>query len=248
MDKKILVAEDEVGIRQQFYDSLTHAGYKVVTTHHGKHAFELFTTQKPDLVLLDYGLSDESGIEVLRKIKEIDKKAKVVMLGSPVESELEKEARLLGASGFLPKSLEGGAIVEAVDRIMGKSIEERKILVVDDDPQICSLIEDFLTKKGFRVIVAYSGEEGLEKFKKERPILVLLDVRLPGMDGIMTLKRIKEIDPRVGVIMVTGLKDEDTFNEAKKLGAHEYVVKPFDLDYLDTCVLVRLCLVSALLR
>ena len=64
----------------------------------------------------------------------------------------------------------------------------------------------------------------------------------------MTLKRIKEIDPRVGVIMVTGLKDEDTFNEAKKLGAHEYVVKPFDLDYLDTCVLVRLCLVSALLR
>jgi len=248
MEKKILIAESEVGVRQQFYDSLTHAGYKVVTTHHGKDALELFATQKPDLVLLDYTLSDESGIEVLRKIKERDKKTKVIMLASSSNPELEKEARLLGVSGFLPKSLEREVIVETIDRIVGKSVEERKILVVDDDPQICSLIKDFLTKKGFTVVVAYSGEEGLEKLKKERPILVLLDVRLPGMDGIMALKRIKEIDPRVGVIMVTGLKDEDTFNEAKKLGAHEYIVKPFDLDYLDTCVLVRLCLVSALLK
>jgi DNA-binding response OmpR family regulator len=118
---------------------------------------------------------------------------------------------------------------------------------VDDDPQISALIHDFLAKKGFNVVTAASGEEGLEKFKAEKPILVLLDVKLPGIDGILTLKRIREMDDKVGVIMITGVLDEAVLEEVKKFGVFEYIVKPFDLDYLETCALVRICLVSALL-
>ena len=93
---------------------------------------------------------------------------------------------------------------------------------------------------------AGSGEEALEIFKKERPIVVLLDVKLPGIDGITTLKRIRELSEHAGVIMITGVQDRKLFEVAKKLGAGEYITKPFDLDYLETCLLVRIFLVSAL--
>lgn len=77
-------------------------------------------------------------------------------------------------------------------------------------------------------------------------MLILLDIKLPGMDGIVTLKRLREMDDKVGVIMITGVQEQEAFEQVKKLGAYEYIVKPFDLDYLETCVLVRMSLVSAL--
>jgi len=247
MGKKILVVDDELGIRELLYDALTKAGYKVTTTHSGRETAESIKTVKPDLVLLDIRMADMDGIETLRKIRSFDNKTKIVMLTGVDTDELENEARLLGAGGFLKKSLGIDVIIKAVDEMLGmkKDYEKEKIIVVDDDPEICSLIDDFLSQKGYTIITASSGEEALEKFKEERPILILLDIRLPGMDGIVTLKSIRKIDEKVGVIMITGIKDLDIFEEARKLGAYEYIVKPFDLDYLETCVLVRICLVSA---
>lgn len=95
------------------------------------------------------------------------------------------------------------------------------------------------------MVTASNGEEALEKFKQEKPILVLLDIKLPGMDGIITLKRLREIDDKAGVVMITGAKDQAAFEQAKKLGAFEYIVNPFDLNYLETSVLVKVSLVSA---
>lgn len=247
MEQKILVIDDELAVRELLYDALIKAGYKVIATHKGEEALEMFQAQKPDLALLDFKLPDINGLEVLKKVRGSDNKTKIVMLTGAGAEGLEQEARLSGASGFLRKSLGIDVIVKAVNEICRKKGEykEEKILVIDDDPNISSLIKDFLEKKGYHIIVASSGEEGLEKFKEEKPILILLDVNLPGMDGIMTLKRIRQIDEEVGVIMVTAVMDNTIFNEAKNLGAYEYIVKPFDLNYLETCALVRVCIVSA---
>jgi DNA-binding NtrC family response regulator len=116
-----------------------------------------------------------------------------------------------------------------------------KILIVDDELEICNIFYDFFTPKGYKVIKATSGKEAIELVKIEKPNLVFLDIRMPVMDGMEVLKQIKEIDQAIVVIMVTVLKDEKAAQNAIKLGAYDYVTKPLSFDYLEkAAVLVKL--------
>ena len=102
-----------------------------------------------------------------------------------------------------------------------------KILVVDDDTNICELLRLYLTKEGYQVTVANDGEEGLEKFNQVKPDMVLLDVMMPGMDGWQVLKAVRK-SSNIPIIMVTA-RDE-TFDKVLglELGADDYITKPFD--------------------
>jgi len=115
-----------------------------------------------------------------------------------------------------------------------------RILIVDDEPDVCNMLEKFLTIKGYEVYSAFSGEEALGLVKKERPHIVLLDIRMPEMDGIECLKRIKKIDKEVGVIMITAIKQEDVGKRAMELGAYDYITKPLSLQYLQDCLMIKL--------
>ncbi|MFC1592583.1 response regulator, partial [Candidatus Omnitrophota bacterium] len=101
MQKKILVVDDQTQIRELLYDALTKAGFKVIATHSGMTAIELIKEQKPDLVLLDFKMSDLNGVDTLKKIRILDNKTKIIMLTGCGTEELEKEARLSGVGGFL---------------------------------------------------------------------------------------------------------------------------------------------------
>jgi DNA-binding NtrC family response regulator len=250
MEKKILAVDDDLRMREMLYDLFSRKGYKVFTAPGGVEAIEITRKENPDLVLLDIKMPKMDGIQTLKKIRELGIKNKIVMLTGMDDVELEKQARLNGASGFLRKQLDLSIISKAVDEVLAEKPEfskgeERKILVVDDNPEICTLLEKFLTKKGFNPITATSAEEALEKVKKEKPIMVLLDIKMPGMDGLMALKRIKEINERIGVIMITGVGDEHIAEEAMKSGAYDYVIKPLDLDYLEMCLLTKILLLTA---
>ncbi|MBU2512004.1 sigma-54 dependent transcriptional regulator [bacterium] len=105
----------------------------------------------------------------------------------------------------------------------------KKILIVDDDDQLRKSFEKLLKEEGYLVNLAASGEAGLESLKKEIPDLVILDVKLPGMNGIDTLKAIQKIDNHLQVIIMTAFGTTDTAIEATKLGAFEYIIKPFDI-------------------
>jgi DNA-binding response OmpR family regulator len=115
-----------------------------------------------------------------------------------------------------------------------------RILIVDDEPDVCNMLEKFLTIKGYEVYTALSGEEALALVKKERPHIVLLDIRMPEMDGIECLERIKKIDKEVGVIMITAIKQEDVGKRAMELGAYDYITKPLSLQYLQDCLMIKL--------
>ncbi|MBI4536456.1 MAG: response regulator [candidate division NC10 bacterium] len=108
-----------------------------------------------------------------------------------------------------------------------------RIMVVDDEPDAVELLQEFLVAKGYEVLTATAGEEALQKVREERPHLILLDVRMPGMNGLEVLRRVRQIDQEVGVIMVTAVNEEETGREALALGAFDYVVKPLDLAYLE---------------
>lgn len=112
----------------------------------------------------------------------------------------------------------------------------KKILVVDDEHDICDFVKTFFSDRGYVVFNALNGEEALSIVKTEKPDIVLLDVKMPGMDGMATLKHIKDIDRDIVVIMVTALEDQDKMNEAYRLGAADYITKPLVLDYLEGAV------------
>lgn len=107
-----------------------------------------------------------------------------------------------------------------------------KIMVVDDERMIRWSIQQALTKDGHSVASVESGEEAVAQAADEMPDLVFLDITLPGIDGIEVLRRLKAIDPSVTVVMVTATEDLKTAVEAMRLGAYDYVNKPFDLDRL----------------
>lgn len=108
----------------------------------------------------------------------------------------------------------------------------KKLLVVDDERDICDFIKNFLGKRGFIVLCAGNGEEALKLIEKIKPDIVLMDVRMPKLDGISTLRKIKEKDPTQEVIMVTCVDDLEQMEEAKRLGVHDYITKPLVLDEL----------------
>ncbi|MCK4326391.1 sigma-54-dependent Fis family transcriptional regulator, partial [bacterium] len=103
------------------------------------------------------------------------------------------------------------------------------ILVVDDESSVRESFK-ILLGDDYRILTATNGEEAIRNVKEKHFNLVLLDVRMPGMDGIEALRRIKEMDKQLDVIMVTAVKTVRTAVEAMKLGAYDYINKPFDVD------------------
>ena len=115
-----------------------------------------------------------------------------------------------------------------------------KILVVDDDQEVRMATRDFLTSKGHEVTLAEDGVQALKLLATVKPDVVLLDVAMPEMDGMETLRRIVAGYPNLPVIMVTANADIEITSKVLQLGAADYVPKPFDLDYLDQAINIQL--------
>ena|SRR3989338_4176380 len=109
----------------------------------------------------------------------------------------------------------------------------KKLLVVDDETEICDFLKSFFEDRNYDVRTASSGEQALNAIKKELPHVVLLDVQMPGMNGLAALKTIKEQFPKVKVIMVTAVETREKIEEAMRSGADNYITKPLSLEYLE---------------
>ena len=114
-----------------------------------------------------------------------------------------------------------------------------KILVVDDEPEVRLVLTEFLESRGYEVAVAASGAEALAMVDAAEPHVVLLDVTMPEMDGMETLKRLATSQPGLPIIMVTANADVDVTSRLLALGAADYIPKPFDLDYLGQAVSIQ---------
>ena len=111
-----------------------------------------------------------------------------------------------------------------------------KILVIDDDKSICESLKLYLTEEGYEVHTAPTGTEGLNEFVRILPDVVILDIRLPDIDGFTVLEDLREDDENVKVIMITAHHDMDTTIKAMKEGAFDYIHKPINVDELDIAI------------
>jgi Response regulator containing CheY-like receiver, AAA-type ATPase, and DNA-binding domains len=103
------------------------------------------------------------------------------------------------------------------------------VLVIDDQPGIRRLLMEVLQEEGYEVLEAANGYDGLQKARDSHPALILMDMKMPGMDGIETLRELRRLGIGDKVIMMTAYGELDLVNEAKEIGAAGYITKPFDI-------------------
>ncbi len=111
-----------------------------------------------------------------------------------------------------------------------------KILVIDDEKPTLAMFRLFLAAYGYEVLTAENGSQGLELFERERPPIVLTDIKMPGMDGLGLLKKIKSIAPATEVIVMTGHGDADLAVQALDLDATDFIHKPIQRAALDAAL------------
>ncbi len=112
----------------------------------------------------------------------------------------------------------------------------RKILIIDDEKPTLAMLSLFLEALGYVVLTAENEEIGLEIFNREKPLIVLTDIKMPGKDGFSVLENIKKINPAAQVIVVTGHGDKSLESRAMDLGATRFINKPLDPDELDAAL------------
>jgi len=116
----------------------------------------------------------------------------------------------------------------------------KKILVVDDEIEVCNALKEHFSLKEYEVETALDGATALKKVEEFNPHIILLDIIMPGMGGIDVLKIVKNINPKIGIILVTAVVDEEIAKHTFNLGAYDYITKPLDLNYLETAVRMKM--------
>ena len=111
-----------------------------------------------------------------------------------------------------------------------------KLLIVDDEVEICDFLKSFFEERNYDVTTATSGEEALKAVESFKPQVLLLDIKMPGMNGVQVLQAVKTKFPKLKVIMVTALETRDKIEECLRLGADNYITKPLSLEYLENDV------------
>lgn len=116
-------------------------------------------------------------------------------------------------------------------------MQSKKILIVDDDKDLVETYAEWVSNLGYRTLVAHDGDEAITKFSQEKPSLVLMDIRMPKLDGYDAFFKIKDIDPRAKVILITGNEIDDKRHiQAKKITLILLVTKPIPLNFLSELV------------
>jgi len=177
-------------------------------------------------MLLDLRMPGIDGMKVLRQVKKKYPDVKVVVLTGHGTDKDEEEALRLGASAYLKKPVDIDQLVRALHE------EKLKVLLVDDEHEFVESLSERLELRNLRAAVAHDGEEALKAVEEGEPDAMILDLRMPGIDGIEVLRRVKKKHPNVAVVVLTGHGTDKDEKEALRLGASAYLKKPVDVDQL----------------
>ena len=232
----ILVADDNQDVTGLFQLQLERAGFRVVVVNQGSRVVDVARQLRPELITLDL-LMDVDGLAVLKDLKADDITAHIPVVIVSVVPKGEK-GLALGAADYLVKPLDEGELLNCVRRVLdlGNDGTRNKILVVDDEIDIVGWLKHFLTHSGYEVAEAYDGIQALEAVRQDRPDLILLDLKMPRMDGRTTLRRLREQaetrDIPVVLLSANPVSDETERAQMLSLGVRRFLQKPITAEQL----------------
>lgn len=228
---KILVVDDNEEFCENMKDILEVKDYEVEVVYDGFSAIEIVKQKKFDIILLDIKMPIMNGLETYKKIKKITPDTKVFMITAYAVEDLIKEALKEGAFGVLRKPIDFNKLFDLIEKSLKSS---GLIFIVDDDENLCENLKEILTHHNYVVTVAHNGVDAIEKVKEENFDIILLDMKLPILNGFEVFCSIKELRPNVTVIIITGyindLRKQIDLMLTKK--AYICLEKPINIDYL----------------
>jgi PAS domain S-box-containing protein len=233
--RSVLVVEDDLDVANLVKIQLEQSGYQVSILGRGGAVQAWVEQKRPDLILLDLilpDMEDMDGLDVLRRLKASATTADVPVVVMSIAQD-DGSAWQLGAVDYLTKPVDKEVLLHSVEEAL---TWQGRVLIVEDDPDTVGLFSATVRKIGFTPLVAANGYEALAMARRYRPDLILLDLRLPGMDGYEALTHLKrgvvtQTIPIIAVSAHVGDVDQER-SRLIALGAASFLPKPFSIEEL----------------
>lgn len=241
---RLLLVDDEVDFLDSTAKALRRRGFEVTTVQNPAVGLKLLEHEIFDVAVLDVKMPGISGDRMFREMKQRWPKTPVIMLTGHGTVEQAFETSRDGVFDYLTKPCDVEQLAQTCLNAMAASMRrenpekemeetaEIHVLLVDDEEDFLNSLATALRRRKMRVSTASNGQEALEKLEMISIAVVLLDLKMPGMDGLEVLRRIKATSPACEVLLLTGLPTVSTVIEGLKEGAFDYVVKPQDMELL----------------
>jgi DNA-binding response OmpR family regulator len=244
----LLCVDDDPSVLQVMREYFILRGFGVVTARSGVEAFLQVIRWAPNAVILDVFMPRLGGLEALKRIKKLDPEIVVILVsGVPNALEMVTEAGLTVAGAFrkpvkldrISETLTGAGVTPPPGAAAGNLAAPAprsspiRAMVVDDEPDVRGMLTDYLRENGFEAVGVWDGQEALRLIPEFRPHIILLDILMPGLSGVETLRRLKPVLHETCIIMITAHDDVETARRTLEMGAVDYVRKPVNLARLD---------------
>ncbi len=229
----ILIVDDNVSLCRTMSLILSRKGYFVTTAKDGAEAIERVEESPFDIVFMDIKMPVMDGVETYKRIKQIRPETVAIMMTAYAVEDLVQDALQEGAFAVIYKPLDLEKAISLIEEARSAK-DGAFIMVVDDDPGTCITLRNILTRRDFNVAIAESGERAIELAKEQIFDILLIDMKLPAINGLEAYLSIKEINPAVTAIMITGYRQEmnDPVEEAIRNSAYTCLYKPLDMETL----------------
>jgi DNA-binding response OmpR family regulator len=259
---RILVAEDDAISRGFICARLAKWGYEVVATQNGTEAMTALRSQDaPSLAILDWMMPGMDGLEICRRVREVNRRVYLILLTARGSKENVVEGLRAGADDYLTKPFDSDELQARIlvglrmmalqaapsepPRVGFYPPPKTRILVAEDDAVLRQLICSRLAKWHYEPIPTVNGTEAMTALRKrDAPALAILDWLMPDMDGLEICHRLREAKRSVYIILLTARGSKENIIEGLRAGADDYLVKPFHAEELHARILVGLRVMS----
>ena len=233
MKKKILLVDDNWAFIDSVKDVLEDEGYNVVTALSGEEAVSFIQKESFDLVLMDIKMPGLNGVESFIKMKEMNPDVKVILFTAYVFEDLIQQARDEGALAVLKKPLDMDYLLLTIKEVKGLK-KGGCILIADDNKALCDNLAETLSEHGYSVAMVCNGTEAVKEIENQTYDILLLDMKLPELNGLELYRKVKARQPAVVTILMTGYAEEmrDVISQTISENAYTYLTKPIDMNEL----------------
>jgi DNA-binding NtrC family response regulator len=245
MKGRILLVDDNADFLDSTRDVLEIEGYEVATATRGEDAVALAAAQRFDLIVMDIRMPGMNGVESFIEMKKHNPSVEVIMATAYSVQDLITQSLREGARAVLQKPLDLPRLFATIQEILAGGAGG-VVLVADDDPALCDSLKDSIALAGYTVCTANDPDEVLRQAESRRFDVLLLDMKLPLLNGLEVYRQVKSLQPWIVAVLISGYAREmgDLISQTLEESAHAFLRKPIDMKKLlavfdDICLAKR---------